>query len=72
MVSFNIFRLIGDFFELLFTPLKWIRLVVAKGQDGWWTSNIVNFFFVLVLILLLTWWVSNAIKFKREGKEDNA
>lgn len=72
MVSFNIFELIGEFFNLLFTPFKWIRLTVAKEYDGWWTSNIVNFFFVFVLICLLTWWVSQAIKFKKQGKEDCA
>ncbi|WP_255402312.1 hypothetical protein [Tenacibaculum sp. SG-28] len=35
MLALNIFRVIGDIFEVLFTPFKWLRLVVAKADlDG--------------------------------------
>lgn len=69
-MALNIFRLIGDFFELLFIPFEWIRLTLAKADAGWWTSNAVNWVFVLILIVLLTYWVLQSLKFKRNGTED--
>ena len=72
MLGLNIFRLIGDLFGLLFKPFQWIRLTLAKGDAGWWTSNAINWVFLLILILLLGCWMSQALKFKREGTEDRA
>lgn len=72
MLGLNIFRLIGDLFELLFIPFEWIRLSVAKASSGWWTSNLINWVFLLILIALLGYWMSQALKFKREGTEDRA
>lgn len=69
-MTLNIFRLIGDFFEMLFIPFKWLRLTIAKGDLGWWTSNAVNWIFVLILIVLLGYWMAQSLKFKREGTED--
>ena len=70
MLGLNIFRLIGDLFGLLFTPFEWIRLTLAKESAGWWTSNAINWGFLLILILLLGYWMGQALKFKREGTED--
>ncbi|SEC50412.1 hypothetical protein SAMN04489761_3173 [Tenacibaculum sp. MAR_2009_124] len=72
MLGLNIFRLIGDLFSMLLKPFEWIRLTLAKGDAGWWTSNAVNWLFLLVLILLLGYWMGQALKFKREGTEDRA
>ncbi|WCC44934.1 hypothetical protein PJW08_01220 [Tenacibaculum finnmarkense] len=42
MLGLNIFRLIADLFTFILQPFKWLRLEVAKGDLGWWTSNAVN------------------------------
>ncbi|WP_299672638.1 hypothetical protein [uncultured Tenacibaculum sp.] len=72
MLGLNIFRFIGEIFQVLFIPFEWIRLSLAKGSAGWWTSNTINWIFLLVLIVLLSYWISQALKFKREGTEDRA
>ncbi|MGB1041923.1 MAG: DUF6341 family protein [Tenacibaculum sp.] len=72
MLGLNIFRLIGDFFEFILQPFKWLRLVVAKGDAGWWTSNAVNWIFLGVLLVLFAYWMSQAATFLREGTEDRA
>ncbi|CAM1341667.1 DUF6341 family protein [Tenacibaculum amylolyticum] len=72
MLGLNIFRAIGDLFEILFIPFQWLRLTVAKSAGGWWTSNAINWIFVVILIALLSYWISQAMKFKREGTEDIA
>ena len=72
MLGLNIFRLIGDFFELIFIPFKWLRLEVAKGDLGWWASNAVNWIFVLILIVLFGYWMKQSSIFLKEGTEDRA
>ncbi|CAM1349668.1 MULTISPECIES: DUF6341 family protein [Tenacibaculum] len=72
MLGLNIFRLIGDFFEFILTPFKWLRLEVAKSDAGWWTSNLINWVFLLVLIVLLAYWMKESLRFKNEGIEDKA
>ena len=72
MLGLNIFRLIGDLFEILFIPFDGIRLTLAKGAAGWWTSNAVNWIFLVILLVLLAYWMGQALKFKREGTEDIA
>ncbi len=72
MLGLNIFRLIGDLFEVLFIPFKWLRLTVAKADIGWWTSNGLNWFFLLVLIVLLGYWMKESARFIKEGTEDKA
>lgn len=72
MLGLNIFRLIGDLFEILLTPFEWLRLTVAKGAAGWWTSNAINWVFMVILLLLLGYWISEALRFQREGTEDRA
>jgi len=72
MLGLNIFRLIADFFEVLFIPFKWLRLELAKTDGGWWTSNAINWLFLVVLIVLLAYWIGQSLKFKREGTEDRA
>jgi hypothetical protein len=66
MIAYNIFRIIGDFFtNTLFTPFKSLRFL-----DDWWVSNIPNFFFIGVFLVLLGYWMRESIRFKREGTED--
>ncbi|MGG8496051.1 DUF6341 family protein [Tenacibaculum sp. TC6] len=72
MLGLNIFRLIGDLFKVLFTPFEWIRLSVAKSNGGWWTSNALNWIFLVILILLLAYWMKESVRFKNEGTEDRA
>lgn len=72
MLGLNIFRLIGDLFTILLKPFEWIRLTLARTDAGWWTSNAINWFFLGVLILLLGYWMKEAVRFKREGIEDRA
>ncbi len=72
MLGLNIFKFIGEIFQVLFIPFEWIRLTLAKGTAGWFTSNAVNWIFLLILIVLLTYWVLESLKFKREGTEDRA
>lgn len=71
-MALNIFRLIGDLFQWLFTPFKWLRLVIAKQDSGWWTSSAINWVFIFIMVILLTYWILQALKFKREGTEDHA
>ncbi|MBE7629369.1 DUF6341 family protein [Tenacibaculum piscium] len=72
MVGLNIFRLIGDLFTFILQPFKWLRLEVAKQDAGWWTSNAVNWVFVFILILLLGYWMSQSLSFRKNGTEDKA
>lgn len=73
MIAGNIFRWIGTLFtDVLFLPFKWLRLDVALSDLGWWTSNAVNWGFLLVLILLFAYWMKESKRFLDEGKEDSA
>ncbi len=72
MLGLNIFRLIGSFFEFILTPFKWLRLDVAKGASGWWTSNTVNWIFLLILVVLFAYWMKQCAIFLKEGTEDRA
>ena len=73
MIAFNIFQWIGDLFtNYLFLPFQTLRLDVAKGDGGWWTSNAINWLFLLVLIALLWYWMKESRKFVKEGTEDRA
>ncbi len=69
MIASNIFRLIGDFFEWLFSiSFDLLRL----GDLNWWASNVVSWLFVAVFFCLLYYWMVQSYKFKREGTEDKA
>ena len=73
MIAFNIFKWIGDFFtNVLFLPFQTLRLDMAKSDGGWWTSNIINWLFLVVLIVLLWYWMKESRKFLKEGTEDRA
>lgn len=72
MLGLNIFRLIGDLFEFILVPFKWLRLEVAKGDLGWWTSNAVNWGFLLILLVLFAYWMKQSTTFLKEGTEDRA
>ena len=73
MIASNIFRWIGDLFtDLLFLPFEWLRLTIANADAGWWISNIPNFGFLLILLVLFGYWMKQSKKFLDEGTEDRA
>lgn len=72
MLALNIFEWIGELFKLLFIPFESLRLGIAQSKGGWWTSNAVNWVFLVILVLVLTYWILQTLKFKREGTEDEA
>jgi hypothetical protein len=73
MIAFNIFKWIGDLFtNVLFLPFDFLRTEVAPAPMGWWTSNLVNWLFLIVLLLLLGYWMKESRKFVKEGTEDRA
>ena len=53
-------------------PFNTLRLDVATESGGWWTSNTVNWLFLLVLLLLLSYWMKESRRFVKEGTEDRA
>ncbi len=69
MIANNIFRWIGDFFKWTFgLTFDQLRL----NDLSWWTSNIVNWGFLIILLVLFAYWMKESARFKREGKEDKA
>ncbi|TDQ28791.1 DUF6341 family protein [Tenacibaculum caenipelagi] len=73
MIAGNIFKWIGSLFtDFLFLPFNWLRLTVAKGDGGWWSSNAINWLFLVVLFVLFAYWMKESAKFLREGTEDRA
>ena len=73
MIAGNIFRWIGSLFtDFLFLPFEALRLGVAKQELGWWTSNTINWLFLLVLIVLFAYWMKESKTFANEGTEDRA
>jgi len=61
MLGLNIFRLIEELFQILFIPFKFLRLNVAKSIGGWWSANFVNWIFIAILIILLAYWMGQAL-----------
>jgi len=73
MIAFNVFQWIGDLFtHVLFIPFNTLRTDVAKSDGGWWTSNAINWLFLVVLLVLLWYWMKESRKFVKEGTEDRA
>ena len=73
MAGFNIFSWIGDLFvNYLFIPFTTLRLEVATQSGGWWTANAVNWIFLVVLLVLLSYWMKESRRFVKEGTEDRA
>ena len=68
MIASNIFRLIGDFFTWAFGPFEALRL---NGLN-WWMSNVVNWVFLAVLLVLFWYWMKESRRFLKEGTEDRA
>jgi hypothetical protein len=69
MIASNIFKWIGSLFtDFLFIPFNALR----KGDFNWWSANTVNWLFLLVLLFLFGYWMSQCAKFFREGTEDRA
>ncbi|WP_297806355.1 hypothetical protein [uncultured Polaribacter sp.] len=69
MIASNIFRWIGSLFtDLLFIPFNWFR----KGDFDWWSANTVNWFFLVVLLVLFAYWMNQSVQFKKNGTEDKA
>lgn len=73
MIAFNIFKWIGELFtDVLFLPFQALRTGIAKSDGGWWTSNAINWIFLLVLLVLFAYWMKESRKFVKEGTEDRA
>ncbi|CAA0155329.1 hypothetical protein ACE1MK_10315 [Tenacibaculum maritimum] len=69
MIAGNIFRLIGSLFtDYLFIPFNWLRLTVRN----WWSTNTVNWIFLVILLVLFAYWMKEVVRFKNEGTEDRA
>jgi hypothetical protein len=65
----NIFSWIGSLFtDFLFLPFDLLR----KGDFSWWSANIVNWLFMVVLLVLFAYWMGQSAKFLKEGTEDKA
>ena len=69
MIASNIFRLIGDFFTWTYS---WSFDFFRLETSNWWSANAVNWVFVLILIVLLSYWMRETLRFKRDGVEDKA
>ncbi len=65
MIANNIFRAIGEFFTWAFGPLEWIR----KDLESWTIQNTINWIFIIIGMVLLTYWMGQLMKFKKEGTE---
>ena len=73
MIAGNIFRALGSLFtDVLFLPFEWIRSNLATAEGGWWTSNAINYLFLLILLVLFAYWMKESKKFLDEGTEDRA
>jgi hypothetical protein len=69
MIASNIFRMIGSLFtDVLFIPFNSLR----KGDFNWWSANMINWLFLLVLIVLFAYWMKESKRFLDEGTEDRA
>lgn len=69
MIAGNIFKWIGSLFtDFLFAPFNALRL----GDFNWWSSNVVNWMFLFILVILFAYWMKESAKFLREGTEDRA
>ncbi|CAL2103894.1 conserved protein of unknown function [Tenacibaculum sp. 190130A14a] len=73
MIAGNIFRWIGSLFtDILFIPFDALRLSLAKSDGGWWTSNAINWVFLVILLVLFAYWMKESVTFMKEGTEDRA
>ncbi|CAI8335013.1 MAG: Uncharacterised protein [Polaribacter sejongensis] len=73
MIANNIFRWIGSLFtDLLFVPFNMLRKNVATADFGWWVSNVINWGFLFILLLLFGYWMKESRKFQQEGTEDRS
>jgi hypothetical protein len=68
MIASNIFKLIGDFFTWAFAPFNTLRL----GDLSWFASNVVNWIFIVIGVVLFAYWMRESKRFLREGLEDSA
>jgi hypothetical protein len=73
MIASNIFEWIGSLFtDILFLPFNWVRTEIASADFNWWSANTVNWLFLAVLLVLFAYWMSQSVKFLKEGTEDRA
>lgn len=69
MMTFNIFKAIGDFFtNVVFAPMDALRL----GDLTWGAQNAINWFFILIGVILFAYWMKESASFKKKGTEDLA
>lgn len=65
MIVNNIWRATADFCtNVLFAPYD-----VFRFTEGWWSSNIVNAFFISIGFVLLFYWLGQLQKFRKAGTE---
>lgn len=73
MIAGNIFKWIGSLFtDFLFLPFEFLRVTIATSDFGWWTSNLINWVFLVVLLVLFAYWMKESKRFIEEGTEDRA
>ncbi len=73
MIAGNIFKWIGSLFtDVLFLPFEFLRLSIATADFGWWTSNLINWGFLAILLVLFAYWMKESKRFIEEGTEDRA
>lgn len=69
MMANNIFRILGDLFQFLFS----ISFDLLRLNDlNWWVSNAVNWMFMGIFLCLLYYWMKESLRFKKEGIEDKS
>ena len=69
MLANNIWKLIGELFEWAFAPFEALRL---GTNDSWWISNIVNFAFLAIGVVMFIYWMGLMRGYKKNGTEDQA
>lgn len=55
------------FVEILFAPLDAIR---ALELQSWWGANTINFIFMIICAVALTYWVKQ-LKLHKDNNEEN-
>lgn len=51
----------------LFAPFDFLR-----GMENWWTSNTVNWLFMIIGVIALFYWLGRLRVFDQRGEEDHS
>ena len=69
MLTLGFFEFLGKVFEnFLFLPYDFFRLILTN----WWSSNLINWLFLILGFVAFFYWMGQMSQFKRQGKEDSA